>query len=106
MKIFAAKFSDGHFALAFARIETHYFINQLFMPKNALLDNIDRVREIPGVIIQGRYDMVCPIVTADELHRRWPEAEYHVVPDAGHSAMDPGVRRMLIRATESFKERL
>ena len=86
-------------------ITSKILIYQLFMPKNSLLDNIDRIREIPGVIIQGRYDMVCPIVTADELHRRWPEAEYHVVPDAGHSAMDPGVRRALIRATERFKER-
>jgi proline iminopeptidase len=100
-----AAFGQDNMALGLARIESHYFINQLFMPKNSLLDNIDRIREIPGVIIQGRYDMVCPIVTADELHRRWPEAEYHVVPDAGHSAMDPGVRRALIRATERFKER-
>ena len=101
-----AAFGQDNMALGLARIETHYFVNELFMAKNALLDNIDRIREIPGIIIQGRYDMVCPIVTADELHQCWPEAEYHVIPDAGHSAMDPGVRRALVRATERFKARL
>ncbi len=101
-----AAFAEDSMALGLARIETHYFVNGLFMAENALLDNIDRVRDIPGVIIQGRYDMVCPIVTADELHRCWPEAEYLVVPDAGHSAMDPGVRAALVRATESFKARV
>ena len=101
-----AAFGQDNMALGLARIETHYFVNQLFMPNGALLDDIDRIRHIPGVIIQGRYDMVCPIVTADELHRRWPEAEYNIIPDAGHSAMDPGVRRALVRATESFKGRL
>jgi proline iminopeptidase len=101
-----AAFGQDNMALGLARIEAHYFINELFMAKNALLDNIDRIRHIPGVIIQGRYDMVCPIVTADELHQRWPEAEYHVIPDAGHSAMDPGVRKALINATENFKDRL
>ncbi len=101
-----AAFGQDNMALGLARIETHYFVNELFMGKNALLDNIHRIRDIPGIIIQGRYDMVCPIVTADELHRCWPEAEYQVIPDAGHSAMDPGVRRALIRATERFKARL
>ena len=101
-----AAFAEDSMALGLARIETHYFVNDLFMPENALLDNIDRIRNIPGAIIQGRYDMVCPIVTADELHRCWPEAEYLVVPDAGHSAMDPGVRAALVRATESFKARV
>jgi proline iminopeptidase len=101
-----AAFAQDSMALGLARIETHYFVNQLFMPKNALLDNIDKIRGLPGIIIQGRYDMVCPIVTADELHRRWPEAEYHVIPDAGHSAMDPGMRRALVRATERFKQHL
>jgi len=101
-----AAFGQDNMALGLARIEAHYFANGLFMPNCALLDNIDRIRGIPGIIIQGRYDMVCPIVTADELHQRWPEAEYEVIPDAGHSAMDPGVRRALVHATESFKGRL
>jgi proline iminopeptidase len=75
------------------------------MPPNALLENIDRIRHLPGIIVQGRYDMVCPIVTADELHNAWPEADYVVVPDAGHSAMEPGIRAALIRATERLKKR-
>ena len=74
-----------------AAIEAHYFVNDLFMAPNALLDNISCVRHLPGIIIQGRYDMVCPISTADALHRAWPEADYIVVPDSGHSAMDPGI---------------
>ena len=101
-----AAFSEDTMALGLARIETHYFINDLFMTPNALLDNIDRLRTIPGTIIQGRYDMVCPIVTADALHGAWPEADYLVVPDSGHSAMDPGIRAALVRATESFKTRV
>jgi proline iminopeptidase len=98
-----AAFSEDSMALSLARIETHYFSNRLFLPANALLDGVGRLRAIPGAIVQGRYDMVCPIVTADELHQAWPEAEYVVVPDAGHSAMDPGVRSALVRATEKFK---
>jgi proline iminopeptidase len=98
-----AAFSEDSMALSLARIETHYFVNRLFLPPNAILAAIDRVRAIPGTIIQGRYDMVCPIVTADDLHRAWPEADYVVVPDSGHSAMDPGVRSALVRATEKFK---
>jgi proline iminopeptidase len=69
------------------------------------LEQVDRIRHIPAAIIQGRYDVVCPIVTADELHRRWPEADYLVVPDAGHSAMEPGIRAALVGATERFKEK-
>ena len=73
------------------------------MPENALLDGVGRLAGIPAVIVQGRYDMVCPIATADELHTAWPEADYVVVPDAGHSAMEPGTRRALVAATEKFK---
>jgi len=90
-------------ALGLARMEAHYFINNIFLPENALLDNIGRIRHIPGFIVQGRYDLVCPIETADELHRAWPEAEYVVVPDAGHSAMEPGIRAQLVAAMERFK---
>ena len=68
-----------------------------------LLGNVERIRSIPCTIVQGRYDMVCPVVTADELAAAWPEAEYVVVPDAGHSAMEPGIRAALVRATEAFK---
>ena len=100
-----AAFSSDRLASALASIEAHYFINDLFMEVGSILENVDLIRDIPGVIIQGRFDMVCPIVTADALHRAWPEAEYVVVPDAGHSAMEPGIRAALVRATETFKER-
>ena len=87
-----------------ARIEAHYFVNNLFLRDNQLLEDVDRIRHLPCVIVQGRYDMVCPIVTADTLARAWPEADYIIVPDAGHSAMEPGIRRALVRATEKFKQ--
>ena len=98
-----AAFGDDTMALGLARIEAHYFTNRIFLPDNALLEGIERIRQIPAIIVQGRYDTVCPIVTADELHRAWPEADYQVVPDAGHSAMEPGIRRALVAATERFK---
>ena len=98
-----AAFGEDRMALGLARIEAHYFVNRIFLPDNALLDNIARVRRIPAVIVQGRYDIVCPIATADDLRRAWPEAEYVVVPDAGHSAMEPGIRRALVAAMEKFK---
>ena len=89
--------------IGLARIEAHYFKNSIFLPANALLEGVGRIRHIPAAIVQGRYDVVCPIATADALHRRWPEADYAVVPDAGHSAMEPGIRRALVAATEAFK---
>lgn len=92
-------------ALALARIEAHYFVNDVFLRDGELLANIRRLRQVPAVIVQGRYDMVCPIVTSDELARAWPEARYVIVPDAGHSAMEPGIRAALVRATESIKTR-
>ena len=100
-----AAFSSDALAYALARIETHYFVNNLFMEENVLLKEIDKIRHIPGCIIQGRYDMVCPISTANALHEAWPEAEYVIVPDAGHSAMEPGIRSALIRASELLKHR-
>jgi proline iminopeptidase len=100
-----AAFSDDRVALGLARIEAHYFRHAIFLPENHLLANVEAVRKIPCTIIQGRYDMVCPIVTADELHQAWPEAEYVIISDAGHSAMEPGIRAALIRATERFKKR-
>jgi proline iminopeptidase len=98
-----AYFSGDHVALGLARIEAHYFSHRVFLPANALLDNVHRLRGIPAVIVQGRYDMVCPAVTADDLHRAWPEAEYIVVADAGHSAWEPGIRAQLVAAMERFK---
>ena len=98
-----AYFSGDHVALGLARIEAHYFRHRVFLPENALLGNVHRLRHIPAVIVQGRYDMVCPTVTADDLHRAWPEAEYVVVSDAGHSAWEPGIRAQLVAAVERFK---
>jgi proline iminopeptidase len=96
-------FASDVVALGLARIEAHYFTRGIFMPANALLENIERVRGVPAVIVQGRYDAVCPIVTADDLHHAWPEAEYIIVPDAGHSAWEPGICAELVKATERFK---
>jgi proline iminopeptidase len=98
-----AAFGEDSIAFALARIETHYFTNGNFMSENALLENLDCISHLPCTIIQGRYDMICPIATADELHRAWPGSEMVIVSDAGHSAMDSGVREALVRATEKFK---
>ncbi len=101
-----ADFASDRVALGLARIEAHYFRHDIFLPDNFLLDNAGRLKSIPGVIVQGRYDIVCPAVSADDLHRAWPEAEYTIVADAGHSAFEPGIRSRLLAATESFKSRL
>jgi proline iminopeptidase len=99
-------FSSDVVALGLARIEAHYFMHDIFLPPNSLLDNVDKLRNIPSVIVQGRYDAVCPAVSADDLHRAWPQAEYIVVNDAGHSAFEPGIRSELIAATERLKKTL
>lgn len=90
-------------ALALARIEAHYFKTQVFSPQSSLIHHIETFKTIPTVIVQGRYDMVCPITTAYRLHRLWPEADYVVVPDAGHSSLDPPLRSRLIEACEHVK---
>jgi proline iminopeptidase len=95
-----AAFGEERMALGLARIEAHYFVHQIIPAAEDIVARIDRIRHVPATIVQGRYDMVCPIVTADELARAWPEAEYVVVPDAGHSAMEPGIRAQLVAATE------
>jgi proline iminopeptidase len=100
------KYGGDEFALAFARIECHYFVNDGFVDgERALLANVDKIRHIPGVIVQGRYDVVCPMESAWALHRAWPEAELHVVGDAGHSAMEPGNVHALVMATDEFGSR-
>lgn len=97
------RFAQDMFADAFARIECHYFVNRGFLEtEDQLLRNVDRIRHIPGVIVQGRYDVVCPMVTAWDLHRVWPEAEFIVVPDAGHSMNELGIRTALLNATDRF----
>ena len=98
-----AAFGEDRMALGLARIEAHYFRHDIIAPEDELVAHIDRIRHIPAIIVQGRYDMVCPIVSADELARAWPEAEYVVVPDAGHSAMEPGIRSRLVGATEKLR---
>ncbi|MEQ8467908.1 prolyl aminopeptidase [Coleofasciculus sp. E1-EBD-02] len=97
------KFSESDFAEAFARIECHYFINKgFFESEDQLLRNIDRIRHIPGVIVQGRYDVVCPMISAWELHQVWSESEFVVVADSGHSITEPGIRSALIEVTDKF----
>jgi proline iminopeptidase len=100
-----ADFASDRVALGLARIEAHYFMNDIFLPEDFLMKNAYKLKPIPGVIVQGRYDIVCPAVSADDLHRAWPEAEYIVVSDAGHSAFEPGIRSRLVAATEQFKSK-
>ena len=98
------KFGEDLFALALARIECHYFVNGGFFDDPAqLLNDVDKIRHIPGVIVQGRYDVVCPMTTAWSLHRAWPEADFQVIPDAGHSAFERGIAQALIEATDRFR---
>ena len=98
-----AAFGEDTVAYALARIETHYFSNENFLSKKPILDQVNRLHNMPCTIIHGRYDMICPIITADELHRAWPNSNLVIVPDAGHSALDPGIRSALINATEKLK---
>ena len=99
-------FSADAFALAFARIECHYFVNKGFFDRDdQLLTDAPKLRAIPGAIIQGRYDVVTPMETAWALHRAWPEAAFEIIPDAGHTATEPGLTDALIRATDRFAMR-
>jgi proline iminopeptidase len=100
------KFAEPEFALAFARIECHYFMNNAFFETdNYLIENVSKIRHIPAVIVQGRYDVVCPMMSAWELHRAWPESELQIIPDAGHSASEPGIISALVDATDRFREK-
>ena len=97
------EFSDPEFALAFALIENHYFINKgWFETENQLIENIDKIRSIPSVIVQGRYDVVCPMKTAWELSEAWPEAEMIIAPSSGHTAFEKEITHALISATNKF----
>jgi proline iminopeptidase len=99
-----ASMGKDDFALAFARIECHYFVNGGFFEREAqLLEDTARIRHIPGVIVQGRYDIVCPMETAWALHRAWPEAELYVAQTSGHSAFEPEIVHHLIAATDRFR---
>jgi proline iminopeptidase len=96
-------FSQDRTALGLARIEAHYFDNRLFLPPEGLLGNMHRIAHIPAEIVQGRYDMVCPAKTAFDLADAWGNARLTVVPDAGHSALEPGIRRALVDAVDRFR---
>jgi proline iminopeptidase len=99
-----SKWGEEDFAVAVARIECHYFVNRgFFESEDQLLRNVDRIRSIPAVIIQGRYDVVCPMQTAWALYKAWPEADFRVVADAGHSAFEPGTTHELVSATDRFR---
>jgi proline iminopeptidase len=93
-------------ALAIARIEAHYFVHDAFIEPDRILANVSCLRGIPGIIVQGRYDIICPPAAADALARAWPEAEYIVVPDAGHSVREPGTTRELVAAVQRMQQRL
>ncbi|WP_040806527.1 prolyl aminopeptidase [Nocardia concava] len=98
-----AETADPRFALAFARIENHYFVNHGFLDEGQLLRDIDRIAHIPGVIVQGRYDVVCPATSAWDLHKAWPGSELHLVPDAGHAALETGITHHLVEATDKYR---
>jgi proline iminopeptidase len=99
-------FSNAHVALSLARIEAHYFVNKIFLPENNLLTQAKKLAGIPGVIIHGRYDMICPLDNAFALHEVWPEASLQIIPSAGHSAAEPGIIDALVRATNEFARKL
>jgi len=99
-----AKTAGDAFALAFARIECHYFVHGAWLEgERELLRNVGRIRHIPATIVQGRYDVVCPMETAWALHRAWPEADFRLVQDAGHSATEPGILHHLVEATDRYR---
>ncbi len=100
---FVERFAGDDFAMAFARIECHYFVNKGFFKEDGwLLNNVQKLRHIPTWIVQGRYDVVCPATSAFELHTLWPESKLFIIPDAGHSASEPGIKSKLIEATNYF----
>jgi proline iminopeptidase len=97
-------FSDPYVALALARIECHYFFNHCFMRENQLLEDAGRLAGIPGVIVHGRYDVICPLEQAWELHRVWPDSRLRVIDRAGHAATEPGIAAALLAATDGMLE--
>jgi proline iminopeptidase len=100
----SADADDPRFALAFARIENHFFVHGGFLDEGQLLRDIDTIAHLPGVIVQGRYDVVCPMRSAWDLHRAWPGADLRIVDDAGHSAFEPGIAAQLVAATDRFRQ--
>ena len=92
-------FSDPHTALSLARIEAHYFVNDAFLAPNQILRDVARLADIPAILVQGRYDIICPLQSAWDLHRAWSQSELQIVPDAGHAASEPGIVDALVKAT-------
>jgi len=104
-KDYVKRFGDPKFAAEFARIECHYFVNGGWLEKETqLLDDVPKIRHIPAVIVQGRFDVICPVRSAWDLHKAWPEADLRIVPDAGHSAFEPSTSRELVLATDRFSK--
>ena len=99
-------FSDPDVAMAIARIECHYFVHDCFLAPEQIIRDAPLIREIPGVIVQGRYDMVCPAIAAWQLHKAWPKAQLRLIPDAGHASSEPGICSALVEATDEFAGRL
>jgi proline iminopeptidase len=97
-------FAQDRTALGLARIEAHYFAHNLFLPEEGLLGRMAGISHLPAEIVQGRYDMICPPQTAFDLAAAWPNARLSIVPDAGHSALEPGIRRALVAAVERFRQ--
>ncbi|MDE2235316.1 MAG: prolyl aminopeptidase [Gammaproteobacteria bacterium] len=95
-------FSDPDVAMAIARIECHYFVHDCFLAPDQIIRDASVIRDIPGVIVQGRYDMVCPAIAAWQLHKAWPKAQFRLVPDAGHASSEPGICSALVEATDEF----
>jgi len=99
-------FSDMHTVLSLARIECHYFMNNSFLEENQILNNMDKINYIPGIIIQGRYDVICPAESAWQLHQSWQMSDLEIIPDAGHSASEPGIVDALVKATHYMLNRI
>jgi proline iminopeptidase len=103
-KNYISRAGEAEFAAAFARIECHYFVNGGFLERETqLLDDVKKIRHIPATIVQGRFDVVCPMRSAWDLHRAWPEADLRIVPDCGHSAFEVGISRELVMATDRYR---
>lgn len=98
-------FAQPDVAMAIARIESHYFVHDCFLTPDQIIGEADRIRHIPGVIVQGRYDVVCPAGAAWRLHKAWPEAEFRLIADAGHASSEPGNCSALVESTDAFATR-
>lgn len=97
---------DPHIALAMARIECEYFFRRGFLRPNQLLEDMGKIRDIPGIIIHGRFDLICPMENAWALHKAWPNSELQIIPAACHSAFEPGITDALVRATQGIFKRV